>query len=195
MGEIKRYYTEEIEKSRKKIRNGDVFVVKIKGHDLYFYGKVIDTEADFEGVAKPILIYLYKTPTTEITVPDDLDINDVMTILFNNTEGWRVGHFKNVCNIPVKEEELNLDYGFESVTYGGWVTKEDIPEYEKNHVFDYLDDGRIIASAFVDAHKNKRDHIPKITNRYLLSFFPAVSYEISKYLNNNPELKVEYGLE
>lgn len=89
MENIKRYHMEFLEKSRKKIRNGDIFVIKIKNHNLYFYGKVIDVKAQYLNLAEPILIFLYKTPTTEIVIPEDMDENDVMTILFNNDGGWR----------------------------------------------------------------------------------------------------------
>lgn len=195
MENIKRYHMEFLEKSRKKIRNGDVFVVKIKDHDLYFYGKVIDVKAQYGQCAEPILIYLYKTPTTEIIIPEDMDESDIMTILFNNNGGWREGFFKTICNIPVREEELNIDYGFESPNDGAIITKEEIENYSYNHDILYLDDGRVLAIAYVDAYNNIRDHIPKITNRYMLGFFSAISWEISEYLHNNPELKKKYGLE
>ena len=45
METIKRFNTETIKKSRRKIKNGDVFVVKLKNHKLYFYGKVIDEKS------------------------------------------------------------------------------------------------------------------------------------------------------
>lgn len=195
MEDIERYYTEILEKSRKKIRNGDIFVIKIKNHNLYFYGKVIDVKAQYLNLAEPILIFLYKTPTTEIVIPEDMDENDVMTILFNNDGGWRIGVFKTICNIPVKDAERNLDYGFESTHHGGWINKEDIEKYSHNHEITYVSDGRIIASAYVDAYNNILDHIPKIANKYTLGFFSAVSWEISKYLHNNPDIKNKYGLE
>lgn len=195
MSEIKRYHMEFLEKSRKKIRNGDVFVVKIKDHNLYFYGKVIDVKAKFGLLTEPIFIFLYKTPTTEIIIPKYMDENDVMTILFNNNGGWREGFFKTICNIPVKEEELNIDYGFSSPNNGGLITKEEVEKYSSNHDILYLDDGRVLAVAYVDAYNNICDHIPKITNRYALGFFTAVSWEISKYLHNNPDIKNKYGLE
>ncbi len=73
METIKRFNTETIKKSRRKIKNGDVFVVKLKNHKLYFYGKVIDEKAKFNDLAEPTLIFLYKTPTTEIVVPEKMD--------------------------------------------------------------------------------------------------------------------------
>lgn len=195
MNEIKRYNTEILEKSRKKIRNGDVFVVKIKDHDLYFYGKVIDVKAQFYNIVEPILIFIYKTPTTEIIIPNDMDENDIMTVMFNNRDGWRVGCFKTICNIPVKEDEQNFDYGFESTHHGGWIDKEQVEKYSHNHKITYINDGRVIASAYVDAYNNILDHIPKIINKYALGFFSLVSWEISKYLHENPDVKKKYGLE
>lgn len=195
MSEIKRYHIEFLEKSRKKIRNGDVFVVKIKDHDLYFYGKVIDAKAKLGNFADAIFIYLYQTPTTEINIPENMDENDVMMIFLISNDGWRDGVFKTICNITVREEELNIDYGFESPNAGAIITKEEIEKYSYNHDILYLDDGRVLAVAYVDAYNNIRDHIPKITNRYMLGFFSAISWEISEYLHNNPDLKKKYGLE
>lgn len=195
MENIKRYHIEFLEKSRKKIRNGDVFVVKIKDHDLYFYGKVIDAKAKLGNFADAIFIYLYKTPTTEINIPENMDESDIMTILFNNNGGWREGFFKTICNIPVRKEELNIDYGFRSPNHGCFITKEEVEKYSYNHDILYLDDGRVLAVAYVDAYNNIRDHIPKITNRYMLGFFSAISWKISEYVHNNPELKKKYGLE
>lgn len=190
-----RYKTEEIERSRKKVRNGDVFVVKIEGHKLYFYGKVIDINADYGNITNPIFMFLYKTPTTEIIIPKDMDENDIMTIMFNNSYGWRCGHFKTICNIPVKEEEKAIDYGFLSTHHGGWINKDDVEKYISNHEIIYLDDGRVIAEAYVDAYNNILDHKPKIKARCYLSFYNAVSERISNYLNENPDLKKKYGLE
>ncbi len=195
MENIKRYHMEFLEKSRKIIRNGDVFVVKIKDHDLYFYGKVIDVNAQYCQSVEPILIFLYKTPTTEIIIPEDMDENDIMTMLFNNRYGWRSGYFKTICNIPVKNEEKNADYGFVSINHGGWINEEQIEKYANNHKLTYYKDGSIFAEAYVDAYNNILDHKPKIINDYVLSFYHVVSKEISKYLHNNPDIKKKYGLE
>lgn len=78
---IHRFNTEIIKKSRRKVSNGDVFVVKLKKHKLYFYGKVIDVKAKFNSLVEPTLIFLYKTPTTEIVIPEEMDENDIMTAL------------------------------------------------------------------------------------------------------------------
>lgn len=195
MKEIKHYETEEIERSRKKIRNGDVFVVKIKDYELYFYGKVIDVNANYNNITKPIFIFLYKTPTTKIITPDNMDENDIMTIMLSNQYGWRCGHFKTICNIPIKNEELSVDYGFLSTNHGNWIKEDEVESHIYNHEILYLKDGRIIAEAYVDAYNNILDHKPKITSRYYLSFYNAVSEEISKYLHKNPDIKRKYGLE
>lgn len=194
MSNFKRYHTEILEKSRKRICNGDVFVVKIKDHKLYFYGKVIETKANFNDILECILIFLYKTPTTEITIPKTLDKNDIMTVLLIDNYGWRCGHFKTVCNIPI-EEEKNVDYGFLSSHHGGWINKEDVHKYKHNHEINYLDDGRIISNAYVDAYNNVLDHKPKIINYYLAGFYSSVSAEISNYIYMNPDVKRKYGLE
>lgn len=195
MEDIKRYDLELLEKSRKKIRNGDVFVVKLLQRDLYFYGKVIDVKAKMGGFAEPMLIFLYKTPSTEIIIPNDMDENDVMTAILSLRDGWRDGVFKTICNIPVNEKELNLDYGFESPSFGGFITKEEVEKYSKNHEILYCKDGRILTSAYIDAYENIRDHIPKIIGKDSLCLWPGVSWRISKYLHNNPEIREKYGLD
>ncbi len=142
-----------------------------------------------------MLIYIYKTPTNKIIIPQDMNISDVMSALLIEQSGWRVGHFKNICNIPIKEEEKNVDYGFKSTAHGGWIDKEQVEKYSHNHKITYLDDGRVIASAYVNAYNEILDHKPKILNDYGLSLYKSISWEISKYLHSNPDIKRKYGLE
>lgn len=194
MSEIKYYQTEEIEKSRKKIRNGDVFVVKIKDHDLYFYGKVIDVKGQYNLISEAILIFLYKTTATDIIIPEYMDENDIIAVLITDKYGWNCGHFKTICNIPVNEAEKNFDFGFINSLQGSWITEEDIEKFSNNHEIIYLDDGRIIASPYVNAYNNKLNHKPKLCRDYSYSLYETVSYEISEYLHANPEIKKKYGL-
>ena len=194
METIKRFNTETIKKSRRKIKNGDVFVVKLKNHKLYFYGKVIDEKAKFNDLAEPTLIFLYKTPTTEIVIPEEMNENDIMTALLIDQYGWKCGHFYTICNLPVKETEKNADYGFISPAHGEWISEEEIESYSQNHEIRHLDDGRILASAYVDAYNNILDHKPSILSQYTLALYRAVSWEISKYLHENSKVRQWYGL-
>lgn len=97
--------------------------------------------------------------------------------------------------MPVKETEKNADYGFISPAHGGWISKEEIESYSRNHEIRYLDDGRILACAYVDAYNNILDHKPLIISQYTLALYRSVSWEISKYLHENPLIKQKYGLE
>ncbi len=189
------FETEIIGKNKSKIEKGDIFVIKIKNNDVYFYGKVIDNNATYQHHTKSILIFIYKTPTTKIIIPEDMNENDVMTMLITDNYGWKCGHFKNICNIPVKETEENFDFGFVNFLNGCWISSEDVENFSLNHEITFLDDGRIIASPYVDAHNNKLNHKPKIFREYSYSLYETVSLEISEYLHKNPDIKKKYGLE
>ena len=59
------------------------------------------------------------------------------SIFLISNDGWRDGVFKTICNITVREEELNIDYGFESPNAGAIITKEEIDKliYELDLIF------------------------------------------------------------
>ena len=168
--EIHYYESEFFEKTRRRSKEGDVFVIKLKECGLYFYGKVIKKKVEhhngFFGNHTD-LMFLYKTPTKEIVIPEKMDSNDVFkAILMLRHSGWGLGLFKTICNLPVTEEDLSVDYGFENILSGKEISADEIEEHEKNGlVFEYTnDDGKhkIWAYNFVDEYGEVINHIPDI---------------------------------
>lgn len=189
------YESEFFEKSRKRSKEGDVFVIRLEECGLYFYGKVIKKKVHNKYVLynNTDLIFLYKTPTKEIVVPDEMDCNDVFKpILMSPNSGWLLGLFKTICNLPVTENDLSVDYGFKDTLSGTRIQPSEIKEYEKSCiVFEYTNEGNgehiIHASPFVDEHGDIIDHIPNIIidNGRYYGTTPASLYSV--FLHYNPE--------
>lgn len=188
------YQSEFFEKSRKRSKEGDVFVIRLEECGLYFYGKVIKKKVHnkYALYNNTDLIFLYKTPTKEIVVPDEMDCNDVFKpILMSPNSGWLLGLFKTICNLPVTENDLNVDYGFEDKLMGTKISLDEIEEYKKtNTIFKYTkgENGcEIFAIPFVNEHGDIIDHIPNIIieNGRYYGTTPVSLYSV--FLHYNPE--------
>lgn len=182
------------EESRKKVKVGDVFVIKIESYDVYFYGKVICDGIELCGSKDYRLIFLYKTPTKEIIIPKDMNENDILIPFILERSGWLSGCFKTVCNIPVKDSEINADYGFCSLHHAKWISKNEVDAYAKNHRLLPSSNDRIIAAPYVDSFFNVLDHKPALINDLSLFLLEAVRRELSAHLIRNPEIEKEFGL-
>lgn len=192
---FKNYETEILGKSRKKVKVGDVFVVKLKDYDLYFYGKVICDDVKYCNMNDAKLVFIYKTPTKGIEIPDDMDETDIMIPIITGRSGWNEGYFKTICNIPVKDTEINADYGFYSLEHGGRIGVSDVDRYASNHKLHHCKDGVILAMAYIDCYGNVLDHIPAIADTdFVFSLATAPEARISAYLWNNSEVKRKYGI-
>jgi len=88
---------EFLEKSRKELRPGDIFVLKPKGHDYYF-GRVINTNAESGfGPGRAVLIYIYNATSRDKTQIPKLDKNNLLIPPeMINRLGWSRGYFENV---------------------------------------------------------------------------------------------------
>jgi len=187
------YESEFFEKSRKRSKEGDVFVIRLKECGLYFYGKVIKKGVKNKYVLgdKTDLIFLYKTPTKEIIVPEEMDCNDVYKpMLMSPNSGWLLGLFKTICNLPVTEKDLSVDYGFYEPLSGRNINVNEIKKCEENClIFEYKVDGEnvVCTMPFVDVDGNIIDHIPNtiIANRLYFGTTPASLYSV--FLHYNPE--------
>lgn len=106
-----------LKKSRKEIKDGDVFVLSPK-EGLYFYGKVIMANIkhpndDWMNGCHVIFLFKCKSKTKDLKNFKP-DYHNLLLLGPEIVEGgyWRRGYFENIGNIPLTEEEKNLDYGF-----------------------------------------------------------------------------------
>ncbi len=88
---------ELINKSRKRLKPGDIFALKPIGHDYYF-GRVVSTTAHCGfGPPKAILIYIYNAHSKEKDKIPKLDKNNLLIPpCMINRLGWSRGYFENV---------------------------------------------------------------------------------------------------
>ncbi len=101
--------------SRKRLRVGDVFVLKPKGHPYYF-GRVIRLDAI--GLAgEAILIYVYDAKSDdECRIPQLDKRNLLIAPTMINRLPWSRGYFETVANVPLREEEILHPHCFDD----GW---------------------------------------------------------------------------
>lgn len=101
-----------------EVNTGDVFVLTFDG-TFYFYGKVLLANIDHINKSNWVngchVIFVFKNKTLNKTLDDfkpDYDnlIADGPKIV--TTGYWKQGRFETIANIPLTEEEKNLDYGF-----------------------------------------------------------------------------------
>jgi hypothetical protein len=84
---------------------------------------------------------------------------------------WTQGLFYTISNIPVTEEEQNLDYGF-------WRTRT----YINN------DNDMIWGGYYVNEEGERLDYVPKIKSLYGITTMTGVASDIKKELIINPNL-------
>lgn len=103
-----------IQESKKKIKAGDIFVFQPKP-GVFLWGKVIKVKIKSkEGFCDGMhLVFVYNTTTPDYDcVPELKPENFLLAPIVINAKGWRDGYFYTVANQPVREEELNVSYGF-----------------------------------------------------------------------------------
>lgn len=110
---------------RKRIRpqEGDVFVLSPR-EGMYFYGKVlksnierVDNNTFIEGSN---VVAIFNCKTREISLEDYKPNYDdlLIRIAIVDYSYWTRGYFYTIANIPLDENEKNIDYGFYSVGFG-----------------------------------------------------------------------------
>jgi hypothetical protein len=101
---------EFLQKSRKRLRPGDIFVLKPKGHDYYF-GRVIDIDAESGfGPGHAVLIYVYSASSKDKNTIPELDKNNLLIPpKMINRLGWSRGYFETVgFKELTKDDVLNV---------------------------------------------------------------------------------------
>ncbi|WP_440948223.1 immunity 26/phosphotriesterase HocA family protein [Methanosarcina sp. T3] len=153
-----------IKSSRKKPKVGDVFVIQPR-KSLYFYGKVIKT--DIQAI-NPFLkgkntVLIYKKVTSELKVPDNLNVNTLLIPpQIVDFGGWTKGFFFTVGNLELTNEEINLDYGFK--------------------------DTRMATECYRSEEGDELNHKPSIIGIYAVGSYGSVAYKVTKALEKHPEL-------
>ncbi len=155
-----------IKRSRKAVKTGDVFVIQPK-EGLYIYGKVLNANIEqpydkFKQYEGGHVIVISKMTTDKIILPEvNFDYSKLLIPPKIVTKAcWTQGYFYTVDNIPLNEEEENLDYGF----------------YDTVRLMFRKEDGEEL------------DHRPNLLGTYAIGSFGAVAYEVTKELIINSEL-------
>ena len=125
--------------SKPKIEMGDVFLLSPR-EGLYFYGRVLKTKIKtinndtFTEGKQTIFIFKHKTKTiTMDNFAPDYD-NLLIAPSIVDMSYWKKGYFYTIGNIPLTEEEYNLNYGFYKLGIpgirDGWFCTEEGEELE-----------------------------------------------------------------
>lgn len=143
-----------MKKSSKNPKEGDIFVVQpIK--DVYYYGKVIQTNVESEDsfISGMTLIYIYKRNSNNKIKPRTMaDEEFLIAPIIVNNQPWKKGYFETIGNETVFEKEKNIDIVF-------WD---------------------VIREEFVDINGNLTEVRPQMWNIYGLGSYGVVGKEIQK---------------
>jgi len=97
---------EVLEKSRKKTKPGDIFVIKPKGHDYYF-GRTIITDANCGFGQGAVLIYIYNaTSKTKKDIPKLEKNKLLLPPIMLNYLPWSKGYFENVVFQELDQDDI-----------------------------------------------------------------------------------------
>ncbi|NQM31099.1 hypothetical protein HO415_10700 [Streptococcus suis] len=116
------YRLNVIKKSKQKPVEGDIFVLSPR-EGIYFYGKVIvanivrkvpDTFVEGKHV-----VFIFKGNTQETNLDKYIPDYDNLLIppAIVSDDYWKKGYFYTIANIPLTEEEKNLDFGFYKIHF------------------------------------------------------------------------------
>lgn len=159
------YQLNLIKRKRKEINEGDVFVLSPK-EGLYFYGKVLEAKTNYihkdSFMYGQYVIFIFKCKTNSISMENFKPNYGELLIppAIVDKGYWTQGLFYTIGNIPLTEEEKNLDYGFYSAMFGEF----------------FKADGTLI---------NKK---PKIYGLKGISTRSAIATEVASELIINPSL-------
>lgn len=133
------YQLRLIKRKRTEIREGDVFVLSPR-KEIYFYGKVLKTHIQHldsnDFIYDKNVVFIFECKTKELSIKDfKANYNQLLIRpAIVDKSYWTQGLFYTVGNIPITDEEKNLDYGFYDVLYGKFfkengIEMNKIPKY------------------------------------------------------------------
>ncbi|WP_285946519.1 immunity 26/phosphotriesterase HocA family protein [Thomasclavelia cocleata] len=150
-----------IKRSNQVPKKGDIFVVQ-PIENIYYYGKVID---DLHKCVYGIesawpLIYIYNNCSTKIELPDKL--TDILVApIITNYGPWTKGYFYTIGNIPITDEEKQMDCGFKDFP---------ITDFKNENPF------------FRNIYGERIDYEPQFSTSFGLCSYKGVNFEICKAL-------------
>ena len=115
----------KIRTSRKKVCEGDIFVLKIL-KDKYHWGRVISLNASTGGFPNSTLIHIFNVITENYDIIPSLCKNNLLVppIITNNL-AWSKGLFYTVVNREITEEDKLTQYCFEDVIFKKYVDENE----------------------------------------------------------------------
>jgi len=107
-----------LKKTNKSPKSGDVFVYQLKSYpEMYFWGRVIRTDAYVGGFENTVLIYLYNKKTNDKGVIPQLDRTNLLVApIATNSLPWRKGYFETVGNIGLDANAVLNQHCFKDFT-------------------------------------------------------------------------------
>ena len=121
-----------LKRTRREKKVGDVFVCSVQD-GVYFYGKILNAcvkHNKFDDYNGCIVVCIYKENTDKKTLDDFKgNVDDLLvepTIVY--PQYWSKGYLETIGNVPLTNEEENLDYGFwdrKVLGDDGYFVKED----------------------------------------------------------------------
>jgi Immunity protein 26 len=110
-----------LKRTRKKPQPGDIFVFQLESFsDRYFFGRVIKTDTKIGNCSDVILIYIYKTTSTDKLQIPKLRIDDLMFPPEGiNTLPWTRGYFETVRSDEISPSDVYARHCFKSCSKPG----------------------------------------------------------------------------
>lgn len=106
----------KLKKSKNSVKTGDIFVLSPK-EGLYFYGKVLEANIKHDiddWINGCHVVFIFKTKSKNKDIKEFMA--DYTCLLCGpdivTSDYWRKGFFETIGNVPLTNEEKNLDYGF-----------------------------------------------------------------------------------
>ncbi len=145
----------EQQKSNKKPKEGDIFVLKPK-NELFCFGKVIMTNVESRDsfVNGMNLVFIYDHFSENEIIPEDIENYKVLLAEVVNHQLWIKGFAKNVAFSEVNKKEIDTDYAF-------WD---------------------ILKNTYVDIKGNPVNSVPQIKGTYGLASYGVIGKEIHKVI-------------
>ena len=118
----------KLQPSRKKPKEGDVFIIQPK-EDVFFLGLVVKAKM---ALNDPImngghLIFIFNYLSRKKEIPENLLSYDLLiSPQIVNNQGWLKGYFETIGTIPINSQDIEKNYGFWDI-----VTKQYVDELGK----------------------------------------------------------------
>lgn len=105
---------EQLTRSRKRVRAGDVFSLRPVGHD-FFFGRVVDTDSTLGNWHGVLLVYIYDLTSSRNELPS-LDLLRPPSLLLppvgTGSQAWTRGFFETVGHVPLEPSDLLAQHCF-----------------------------------------------------------------------------------